>query len=403
MKLPSASKLPIARWCVWAWWSPDARFVYDRSDAADRGSLFHAGCAEHAKLPGERRTLAKILDDLISDAKARGGEFRVSPADFALVERWLVAWECDAAPMLAGTWQAEVTLAYDPAKDVGRELAGVHPRDAWRSLKKGELSGAADVLIFPDAESLKVVDWKTGRIDNVEPAEENRQMRFLALAACRAFGRKRATVVLAYVSEDGVQAETATLDEAELAKTAEELRGVFARIAAKEPPTAGSHCRWCPTRAACPKTNESITEVVPDAEIVGPFKVVADAKAITGPDHAAWLLAILRRFKMAADDVETALKTYADDAGGIKTPDGVWARREIKTERLTMTPEVEAILRKELPDALTVGVTKASIEAAARKCKLPIAKTRGEVIDKLRAAGAVSESVTVKYEERKSA
>jgi hypothetical protein len=339
------------------------------------------------------------VSQILADIQATTPGFCVPPSDVGLVCSWVAAWERDASSILSGIWIPEMTFAYCPAADEGRELPGVNPRHAWRELRPDELSGAADVVVMNGRDSLEVWDIKTGRIDNVTPVAENAQLRFLSLAAARAYGRSRVRAGIAYVSEDGVQAETAEFGEAEFIEIRRDLVRMLERIDAHEPPHAGAHCRYCPARASCPTTLESISAIVPAKP--EPWRVVSDRQAIQSDEHASWLLGMVRRVRQAADDVETALRVYADDTGGIQTGPGLmWCRREIAVERLSVNADAEALLRADLPEALTLGVTKSSIEAAARARKLPVAKTKAEMLARLRAVGAVNESVTVRYEER---
>ena len=122
--------------------------------------------------------------------------------------------------------RAELALSYDVATGVGRVI-GEDIGRAYGAQGAFEIFGSADVVgVAGDA--VVVVDWKTGFAE-VEPAATNPQLALYALAACRALGRDRAIVHVAYTKMGSI--DTAELDVLDLAAFANTLTGMHPRIA----------------------------------------------------------------------------------------------------------------------------------------------------------------------------
>jgi len=398
MKLPSASKLDLASHCVWPYWAHETKSVYETSPASEVGKIVHAYAAEHARIPAQRRTIAQLVDAMRTDAiKRNTTPLELSDTTVSTATELCHAWDAHAAPSLAGKlWQPESLMAYDPVTDSAEAFPGVDPQDGYKVCPTGAFRGTADVL-YASHDTVTVVDWKCGRPENVAPIASHKQMRFLGLAAARAWGLPNARIILAYVGLDGITAEQHTLGTDDLHDVRNELLELQARIDRREAPTIGDHCRWCHVRASCPTTRSALQTM---SAATSQFAVVADARQITGPDHATWLLNTLKRVRLAAVDVESALKAWSDEHDGIPISDGVWGRKEVAIEHVRLTPDGLTLLEARLPASITTTVTKSSLEQALRADgRLPTVEMP-HLMAQLRDTGSVMASVQVRYERR---
>lgn len=161
----------------------------------------------------------------------------------------------------AGAYAFEVAFAYNLANDTARELCrGLGREEAYALAAPHELVGTMDVLGLTD-DAVVVCDYKTGyRYFNA--IEENAQLMFYALAACRALGRKRAMMAIIRINQEGrpffIWGE---VGEAELDAFAHSLRELDDNIAdlslihvggEELHPVTGDHCQYCPAVHRCP-------------------------------------------------------------------------------------------------------------------------------------------------------
>ena len=190
-------------------------------------------------------------------------------------------------------WRAEVAFAYDVSTGEGRELgqwigrAYAHPGGlealGITPLGPFEVAGAADVVGRGPLGELVVVDKKS--FDDVTRAESNPQVRFLALAAARAYDVDRCDVALTHEVRalDRAEMEALDLDETALEVRAAVIATARARDIAREEGVdalrleVGRQCRWCPAFDACPRQRELVQLVKTDAisnrvEMTIPFR-----------------------------------------------------------------------------------------------------------------------------------
>lgn len=386
MRLPSASQLSLASKCLYPW-TPAAVWQQGPAGyAAERGNRIHAA-------------VAKILDPSAPDAEGVTGEEQAIANHAASVIQQLCP--VDAAT----TIPVEVALAYCPETGEAREL-GTNLGRNYPELPEGWLVGTADALWVSQG-VVHVLDIKTGSRENVDPVSKNKQLAALALYATFAYEAHAAVVYLLFADAYGVAVESAALDAVALGETAREIAEMAEKVAeASNSPMPGAHCRWCPARAACPEVVQVEGALV--AGVRSSLPVVTEAAAIQGPDHAAYLLSMLRAVRDRADLVEQALKEYADQNGGIPMGDKRWQKREVVRESIDLDDFGVAALRKVLGhhalDAFTMSATKSSIQKAAKAAAaehgLKAKQVEGEALDALRALGAIKTSQSTRYEEK---
>jgi hypothetical protein len=390
----TSSSLPLLAACQW-WARPD---VQGRALVPTPEMI--AGTAVHAAIETVLRDAAlqvePELDDLDEDV-AR------------MVDTWLTWWdgggEADLRGSLAGEWLPEVAYAYDSSRDTARSLGSVRGR-AYPETSATEIAGTIDAVLIDEARrAAVVVDWKTGddRAKLTADAAENRQLRGYALMTSRALDLDEVTVAIVRIRTDGtVQVTRQTYDSLELAAVADELRAQLAAVPTAHP-QPGLHCRRCRAVAECPATAAAADELVPRNPPPEPVPLVVNA------DNAGALLVRLRAVQAACDQVEAALKTFADANGGVQVNDKTW--KKVTTERSSIRldgPEaavaLEALHTAGVGDAVEHKTTtsKAAIErvlkAAGHKGKALTAQVLG-VMEALSAAGAVRTTTVESYRE----
>ena len=382
----SASKLDLAAHCAW-WSRPDApRPPYVPSKAADDGQALHAEVEMYirSRTPGASELFAVWARD------------------------WWTAGK-DEAP----EWAAEIQVAMDPT--TGKALLGVAGRTArdYRWIPRGWVSGTADaVRIFQrgDETCVHVADWKTGRADYVTPVARNGQMRFLAAALASAYGATRATIELAFVHLEGVQTERHELDVFDLADVRAELRDLVARIP-DAAPTPGPWCRgkFCAAYGTtCPATTASARALV---EVpAAPYAVALSVEDIESDAHAKWLYQAARQAQQRLGAIWEALRMRAMMAPFEVAEGRVYSIGNVTRENIDASVEgAVEVLRKHLGDkadlALKFSTSKAGIKRAASEMKaagadVKIGALEAQIVEELRAIGAVRVATSSVPDER---
>jgi hypothetical protein len=379
----TASKLGLLAKCGW-FARPEVRVPWEESGPA---ALF--GTTGHA-----------LIESAITGAPAPAIPEAVdAPRVLAAVDQWRKWWAGGDG------WNAEMRLAYDTATGRARELPRGSHRD-YSSATSSEIVGTADAVAVGD-DCVIVWDWKLGRPENVDAAEENRQLSFLGLAAARLFRRPKARVGLSFVSTSGVTEDVHELDAFDLEQVEYDLRQDVARIPAAEP-APGDHCKWCPARAVCPAGPQALATVGPERRL----PIVGTAAELRSPEHAAYQLAALYAVKAYINAAWDAVRRYADEHDGIPLGDGKkWARVEGRRESLDLSTQqaVEALksaLGEHWQKAVDLSTSKTAIKEAARAVaqvtNRKIVDVEREAIQALRAVGAVKVTTTNTYEETAS-
>lgn len=112
--------------------------------------------------------------------------------------------------------------------------------------------GAMD-LVFEDANTITIVDFKTGQTLQPDRIAKDKQMLLYQIAAKRLWPGKRIKLVLFHVPTLGTQIcwERSESDENELIN---EICGVYNNIVMKqfEPTPTPEKCKWCDFKSKCP-------------------------------------------------------------------------------------------------------------------------------------------------------
>jgi DNA helicase-2/ATP-dependent DNA helicase PcrA len=120
-----------------------------------------------------------------------------------------------------------------------------------------KLAGRVDRIDRTGAETVAIVDYKTGKPKSQEDADESLQLSLYALAAREAFG-KRADRLIFYNLENNTAVCT-TRNDGELEAAKLRVRKVAEGIAQGEfSPNPQYHCAFCPYRNLCPATEKVV-------------------------------------------------------------------------------------------------------------------------------------------------
>ncbi|MGB9206270.1 MAG: ATP-dependent DNA helicase, partial [Terriglobales bacterium] len=120
-----------------------------------------------------------------------------------------------------------------------------------------KLAGRVDRIDRTGAETVAIVDYKTGKPKSQEDADESLQLSLYALAAREAFG-KRADRLIFHNLENNTAVST-TRNDGELEAAKLRVQKVAEGIARGEfPANPKYHCAFCPYRNLCPATEKVV-------------------------------------------------------------------------------------------------------------------------------------------------
>lgn len=400
----SASALERISFCPPSAFLPPVEVVDEAKPDATRGNIIHAFLANVPKVGRDEALLA------VEDLEVR-----------AICE----VIDLEQLPVEGIAYAAEVAFAYDPATDRAREL-GRDLERAYDELRPGEVPGTADVIgLSADGEAVIVYDYKTGFLD-VTPARRNLQLGFLALAACRAYGRKRAHVAIISLRDgERPKFDRWEWDEMELDVWAGEIGNLLEHVEVQRASwrgevdgagmalAVGPHCKYCQAQRRCSAWTGMITALArdPRAELLD-----LSAPATLTDEQVARAWGRLRDLQKMLETAEQVLKGYVTVHGPVDLGDGVslmpvMSERESVVGRIAREV-VEEKHGKEIADRASEWVvSKKSIEDALRKVvqdrqiaagkgakRITLAPVVREVLDELSQRGGllVSQHLRVK-------
>jgi hypothetical protein len=286
-----------------------------------------AACPASAVLPQHRNASA------YADTGNSGHEVLCR---FVLARRTAAAFEapiewqglCDAIADFADKLHPELAMAINVATLDARILGSNIGRDY--QLRELEVAGTADLVGATETHAI-VIDAKTGWGEVTHPTR-NKQLRLLALMACRVFGRDAARVAIlrCHESDDGPRWEWAELDAMDLDETAFDLDRTYravslvaARVQAGRLPdvTEGSWCKYCPAKVTCPAKVGLALQVAEGRVLDGPVLMPLT------PERAGVVWRRLGVAKQLVTQLEAAVRVCLDEYGDIPLPDGSSLRK----------------------------------------------------------------------------
>lgn len=201
-------------------------------------------------------------------------------------------------------------------------------------------SGTPDLVAGPDGEGCSVVvDYKTGRPENVSPPDDNLQLIAYGLATCKGYPFKVCLVFL-----DGTEASpvwSRTFQPAEHWTLLDRVKRAASR---ESTPQVGQHCGDCYQRLYCHAYQARLRTALAAIPAKGD-EVLDDARASD----------LSVKIKLAEDWVEAAKQIRADyvRAGGQVVVNG--KRMELQQRAGRETADADAIRKAGLTQYLKTG------------------------------------------------
>jgi len=413
----TASKITLARSCLW-WARPDVELPeQDASGAAELGTALHAVAEAEADEDASDEPDEGAVDRAFRRVVMGAVEEQVL-AELPGVERAALAplaqawreWWTGFAPTVGSHW-TEQAFAVDPAARTARTLPSEVSRD-YSAATAAEVPGTIDLIALRPGERV-VVDYKTGSAAHGLDEHLDQLLFGATASALTTEWHGPIAVAVAHVTLDGVRWHERRVSGFELEVFRVELAALVEAIQTAEA-RPGLHCDegYCPARAVCPATRALLLSAGLDVDsrrrlpIVGPIESNDQAVAvIVGTDLLEAFIANRRK----------AAKAYADASGGITAPDGrVYKGREAlrETPRLDVAGAEDVlheVLGERYREAITVAAPKTSFGAirkvaSARKGrgeKIVIKDVEEEARQKLRVAGALKVSKFTQYDWKK--
>lgn len=376
MTRPAASRLALAQRCVYPWTSGTKWPSRPQRDDAAWGIAVH-------------RLMAEGPQHLRAISESEGVDVEELEAIAVHAEPLLDELAQDTAePPLV-----EVGFAFDLAQGTTRRVKSA------REARDGEYFGAVDhAYLSASSGAAVVIDWKSGGGGGVMDPGASPQLRALALMAARHFGVTTAIARVGYVTADGIDLRSATLDATELLCVESEFWQLEVHMVGTAMPTPGPWCKhhFCPLAAVCPATTAALEHVT------GQLATGMLLAPITSAEQASFVRHRLPILQQWIESRETDLRAFAKrepipvegEAGVVWGPvehDGV--------ERIEASPDAIGMLRFYLGEhaekALGVEISKASIARAVRSklvaehgAKIPrgaIGEAEKGILERLRA------------------
>jgi PD-(D/E)XK nuclease superfamily len=358
---PTASELYRARECIapWALGLPEDR---ETNEYAERGQRLHTFAA-------------KLAVSLRGSVALNNWELCVAGApneDRDILENVYASLSIDASGANMSYWFVEQGIRYRPGYP---DVAEFVERDPGQRFE-GWFSGTADLVYVRADGVLVVADWKFGRADQVEPAEENCQLLFLALAFATALGITGSSdgvivahIELRFVDEDGVRVDGRDVTWGEMCAFADELGALAERIDAGAAPKISHACGKCPSKAHCPAWEQLELALYGEAlqsatdMLLGPPRDAKRAQEYRNGIEA------LRR---AREGLEERYRAFL-----VQNPDGVplglgmrEVARKVERQNLITTEAAQATIRTKYGDGAFAAKPSLGRIRAVEKAKL---------------------------------
>ena len=410
MKSPSCSKLQLATHCLAPWANYDKWPPSTMSEAAKLGTAWHAVAAKQIE-----RGIHTALNTAAEYAAALEAIRMNKPTWHQKLNEMKPSLAARQLLAMYPTAEAEIGFSLDFATDKAVCLGKVKSHFELPRVNPPYVVGVVDVVVrdidqVTGASRLVIVDWKTGHGELPTPRDS---MQLLALAYAAWLVQPADIVRVEYRQVDSngfVEIVGAELDGMELvelmAPMAVTVRSML-ELKGKAVPTPGPWCssQYCPVKGICPSITQALATVeTPDA--MSP--VPKSTKDILGPQDAGNWLMRLQSVRTVCEHIETLLKEWATENGGIPCDGGKWGPVERSREDISGEDMFAVIMGLQIDpeDFLTAvpgTLTKTAIKAIA--AKLAPARAQGafekELLGRLSEAGLVKTSSYVKFEVRK--
>ena len=283
-----------------------------------------------------------------------------------------------------GVDQAEVGMLVRFARQAWEEISRFVPEPRVEFDVEGELTyGRADVL-HTDGETMVVLDWDFGWVGT----DKRAQLKAYADAARIMFGMPRVgTITAIQVLARKGRYITYELDEAELNNFRERVRWAMRRCGTDYAPNVDT-CRYCPRQLACQPRADYLRQCV----ALMPYAV----EALTLDDQGmAQIYPRWKEVKRLVEAFDKVLGARLADGTPLDLGNGkaltIVEQEYDQIDPLLAWPTMQAHLsQEEISKALSISkgeLLSAVSEHAVRGQK---GKVKGEFMDALRAAGAVS-------------
>lgn len=388
VKMPSGSSLKRVKACLASQFKPH---VYQQSDQADEGT------AKHLFL---ELTIGKGMS--VEEAIVPiGPKHRKACLEIDL----------DAIPKMTEV-MAEVTFAFDPLTKTARILGQGLNRD-YSGAKSHEIVGTADRFGYVERDGRvipRVDDYKTGGAFDVDPANQNDQIRFLGLCVSLLPELMRGSDVIevSIVRTLGrVKDDPYTMDQFDLAaeldsalRLSSSLIGI-AKSGNVPPPVEGSHCKYCPAFEHCEAKTSMIRKMVN-----APALTAEGIMSMITHENASQAYARYREIKSVLRKMDMAFRKWAEK-NPIKTSNGkVWG--PVESQAAEIDPSVAFEVLSELygievaKAACSFDTSKTAIKnaiASANNRDGSIAFEFSKAMKAIAGAGGIEVKTKTKYEE----
>lgn len=205
----------------------------------------------------------------------------------------------------------------------GARVTGIEVPARLEDPESGDLvtEGTADVVL-EQAGVLEVLDWKTGRMENVPPPAENLQLAAYALAVALARGAESYRTTLVFLRDGNLtEVQGPIVDGAEMWAALDRVRK-----AASRPPVAspGPHCGGCYQRALCPSWRERATTAL---------SLVGRADLTVTDETATEMILRVQAVREAADLAEEMVRAHVRNGGSVEADGKVYGPQMVNGRR----------------------------------------------------------------------
>lgn len=282
---------------------------------------------------------------------------------------------CEALPIddLPTGLTAEVAFVYDAAAGTARIL-GTNLDRNYGELAPTEIAGAADVVGLADGMAL-VLDWKS--VGYRQRASESIQLRFLALAAARAYGVDKVRAEIVRLGDDGEAWRSWHDYEAlDLDIFAAELRRWAARAPDNHDLVESSYCDHCPSFSCCPAKTMLAIQVAEGRVLDGP-----EATMPLSPERAGVAWQRIRLARKLLDHIERACIAALDEHGSLPLPGGkTLVRRTVPgNEKLVGDVVFDVLAEKHGADVARAAVGMVATKSGVKDALRPLGTKRGQL------------------------